>query len=252
LYSGTTYAYASEDFCKNLYSAVPGATFSSTLGQWVVPCNQEVNLGLSIGGRRFPIHPLDVISPSLTGTNNSTCYGTFIPQSFSVGAGEFDLLLGDVFLRNVYALFDLGDWEDSQATIMGNPYVKLLSITNGTTASTEYHKLRGGSETEANKISNAQSSSSGSVSSSNVYTSSDTLDHLVRYAEIMLSLLAVTTVLLVAAVCMLVYFVFFKRKRTTPAEPESDSGISAFGLGHLRPPGPAYQQVPSARNSVVP
>lgn len=251
-YSGTSYSYASEEFCKNLYSSISGATFSSTLGQWVVPCTEEVNVGLSIAGRRFPIHPLDIISPSLTGTDNTTCYGTFIPQSFSVGAGEFDILLGDMFLRNVYSLYDLGDFEDDQGT-MGNPYVKLLSITNATTASQEFHKLRGGSASEANKISNAQSSSGSVSSSSTVSVSSATLDRLVRYAEVLLSLLAVCITLLLLAVGLMVYFIFFKRKRSAPTRPApEDSGLSGFGLGHLRPPGAVYEQVPSARNSVVP
>lgn len=255
--SGTSYAYGSVEFCENLYSSIPGATFSSTLGQWVMPCTQEVNLGITIGGRRFPVHPLDIISPSLTSTDNTTCYGTFIPQSFSVGAGEFDLLLGDMFLRNVYSLYDFGDFQDAQGTVMGNPYVKLLSITNATTASAEFHQLRGGSASEANKVSNAQSSSVGPTSSSStVSTTSDTLDRLVRYAEIMMSLLAISTFLLVIAVGTMAYFLFFKRNKRTrnaPAGAAPDAtGGSGFGLGHLRPPGPAYQQVPSARSSVVP
>lgn len=252
--SGTSYAYGSEEFCKNLYSSIPGATFSSTLGQWVMPCTQEVNLGITIGGRRFPVHPLDIISPSLSSTDNTTCYGTFIPQSFSVGAGEFDLLLGDMFLRNVYSLYDFGDFQDAQGTVMGNPYVKLLSITNATAASAEFHKLRGGSANEANQISNAQTSATGYASSSSTTsTTSDTLDRLIRYAEIMLSLLAISTFLLVVGVGMMVYFMFFKRnKRTVSAGATSDSAGGGFGLGHLRPPGPAYHQVPSARSSVVP
>ena len=220
-----------------------------------MPCTQEVNLGITIGGRRFPVHPLDIISPSLSSTDNTTRYGTFIPQSFSVGAGEFDLLLGDMFLRNVYSLYDFGDFQDAQGVIMGNPYVKLLSITNATAASAEFHQLRGGSANEANKISNAQTSATGYASSSSTLsTSSDSLDRLIRYAEIMLSLLAISTFLLIVAVGMMVYFMLFKRnKRTASAEAASDSaGGGNFGLGHLRPPGPAYHQVPSARSSVVP
>ncbi|KAJ1308995.1 hypothetical protein OPQ81_004677 [Rhizoctonia solani] len=253
--SGTSYSYASEEFCRNIYSSIPGATFSSALGQWVVPCNQEINLGLTIGGRRFPIHPLDIISPSLSSNNNATCYGAFIPQSFSAGAGEFDILLGDMFLRNVYSLYDLGDFEDEKGTVMGTPYIKLLSITNGTASSEEFHKIRGGAANEANKISNAQAST-GSVSSpSTVSVSSSMLDRLIRYAEILLSLLAISTTLLILGIGILVYYVFFKRKRNAPTRGSSDDpslDLSGFSLNHLRPPGPAYQQVPSARSSLVP
>ncbi|KAH7343446.1 aspartic peptidase domain-containing protein [Rhizoctonia solani] len=253
--SGTSYSYASEEFCKNVYSFIPGATFSSTLGQWVVPCKEEVNLGLSIGGRRFPIHPLDIISPSLSSNDNTTCYGTFIPQSFSVGADEFDILLGDMFLRNVYSLYDLGDFEDDRGNGMGNPYIKLLSIANGTTSSEEFHKIRGGSPTEANKISNVQASSGSASSSSTVSVSSGALDRLIRYAEILLSLLAVSTTLIIVGLAILVYYVFFGRKRNVPAGGLSnDPGLdlSGFSLSHLRPPGAAEQQVPSARSSLVP
>lgn len=220
-----------------------------------MPCTQEVNLGITIGGRRFPVHPLDIISPSLSATDNTTCYGTFIPQSFSVGAGEFDLLLGDMFLRNIYSLYDFGDFQDAQGTVMGNPYVKLLSITNATTASAEFHQLRGGSANEANKISNAQTSAAGysSSSSSAGSNTSDTLNQLVRYAEIMMGILAISTFLLVVAVGTMAYLMFFKRNKRTapPGAASGDAGGGGFGLGHLRPPGPAYHQVPSARNTVV-
>jgi len=32
------------------------------------------------------------------------CVGTFIPHPLAVGSGEFDILAGDVFIRNVYTL----------------------------------------------------------------------------------------------------------------------------------------------------
>ena len=37
-------------------------------------------------------------------SNANQCIGTFIPQTLAVGSGEFDILAGDVFLRNVYTL----------------------------------------------------------------------------------------------------------------------------------------------------
>ena len=52
--------------------------------------------------RRFDLHPLDLVMASLSDANQ--CVGTFIPQSLAVGSGEFDILAGDAFLRNVYTL----------------------------------------------------------------------------------------------------------------------------------------------------
>ncbi|KIP12708.1 hypothetical protein PHLGIDRAFT_32641, partial [Phlebiopsis gigantea 11061_1 CR5-6] len=158
--SGTSYTYAPEDICTAIYGGVSGAKFDSSLGQWVVPCGTEIDMALQFGGRTFPIHPLDVSPASLL--DSSTCVGTFIPQSVSVGAGEFDWLVGDSVLRSIYSIYDFGDFD--AAGKMGNPYVKLLSLVDPDTASAEFHALRGG--TAATNITyNAANSTAGSTSS---------------------------------------------------------------------------------------
>lgn len=53
--------------------------------------------------RRFDLHPLDLVVPDIN--NPSVCLGSFVSQALSVGAGEFDIIAGDVFMRNVYTLF---------------------------------------------------------------------------------------------------------------------------------------------------
>ena len=42
-------SYAPEDICTAIYGGIPGAKFDSGLGQWVVPCDQEVDVALQFG-----------------------------------------------------------------------------------------------------------------------------------------------------------------------------------------------------------
>ncbi|KAG8974890.1 hypothetical protein FRB90_009687, partial [Tulasnella sp. 427] len=69
--TGASYAYAPESLVTGLYGSVQGASFDSSKGMWVVPCEQEVNFALWIGGRKFDWDPLDVVVPYLG--DNTTC-----------------------------------------------------------------------------------------------------------------------------------------------------------------------------------
>ncbi|GLB33805.1 putative acid protease [Lyophyllum shimeji] len=108
--SGSSFTYAPKAICDAVYGSIPGAKFDTKVGQWVVPCDYEVDMALQIGGQVFPVHPLDV-TPSGLATNN-VCVGSFVPQTVSVGAGEFDWLVGDNFLRSVYSIYDFGDFDE--------------------------------------------------------------------------------------------------------------------------------------------
>ncbi|KAI6034143.1 aspartic peptidase domain-containing protein [Pisolithus microcarpus] len=127
--SGTSYTYAPVDVCTAIYGGVAGAQYDSSIGQWVVPCDAEIDMALQIDNQIFPLNPLDV-TPTTPG-DNSTCVGSFLPQTESVGAGQFDWLIGDNFLRSVYALYDFGDLDSSGNT--GNPYIQMLALARGGT-----------------------------------------------------------------------------------------------------------------------
>ncbi|KAF8639998.1 hypothetical protein AX17_001244 [Amanita inopinata Kibby_2008] len=138
--SGSSYTYAPKDIVDAIYSNATGAHFDPQLGQWVVPCSYEIDMALQIGGQVFPIHPLD-LTPIMPG-DASKCVGSFIPGSFSTGLGEFDWLVGDNFLRSVYAVYDFGDFNSSGA--MGRPYMRMLSTIEPDQASIDFHNVRGG------------------------------------------------------------------------------------------------------------
>ena len=100
-------------------------------------------------GQPYPVHPLDLTTPSIyTYTDNGVeknvtyCvnnyqYLNLDPSSFS----GFDAILGDAFLRNVYASFDYGDY-DPTTKKDGQPFAQLLSITKQDTAWAEFQSAR--------------------------------------------------------------------------------------------------------------
>ena len=45
-------------------------------GVWVLPCNVEINVTFMIGGKAYPVHPLDTVTDnSLIDPDGITCYG---------------------------------------------------------------------------------------------------------------------------------------------------------------------------------
>ena len=69
-----------------IYGRIPGATFGAVgrgVGDtWMFPCDVEVNLTFTIGGVKYPIHPLDT---SLDWSENGTdfCIGSVSALSYS-------------------------------------------------------------------------------------------------------------------------------------------------------------------------
>lgn len=224
--TGTSYVYAPTDLVTAMYKGVPGASFDASAGQWNVPCDQQVFLGFWIGGRRFDLHPLDLVVASLG--DPTVCTGSFLPQSLAVGSGEFDILGGDVFLRNVFSYYDFGDFTDSTNLTMGDPYVKLLSTTNISTATLEFQKVRGGStilhESPASAGNSGTSTTQSSPGSSSTAISlvdlKNKIDHLNNLEPIFFAVLGVNVAVMLAAVGLGVwYFCCRRRSKSDSAAP---------------------------------
>jgi hypothetical protein len=226
--SGTTYTYAPTDICNAIYGDVDGAHFDSDSGQWIVPCSIEIDLAFQFGDQIFPVHPLDITPKSLT--DPTTCVGSFLPQSVSVGAGEFDWLVGDNFLRSVYTVYDFGDFDASGN--MGNPYVKLLSLIDPNQASVEFHNNRGGiPATNITYNASNVTSSSSSVSVTLPDDVAQTLDKVGKYLPVMFGVMALNAVVLLALV--VVGVIFLCRKRRPRVTPRKTRGrMSPMPLNH--------------------
>ncbi|KAI0693590.1 aspartic peptidase domain-containing protein [Cytidiella melzeri] len=212
--SGTSFTYAPEAVCTAIYGAVPGASYDSSIGQWIVPCDVEIDIALQFGGKVFPIHPLDVSPQSLSVPGQ--CTGTFIPQTVAVGAGEFDWLVGDNVLRSIYSVYDFGDYQSDGS--LGNPYVKLLSLVDPNKASAEFHQLRGGAAATNITYNAANSTTSSSPETSSASGSltvsgdaADTINKLAVYLPAMLAIMALNA--LVILLLVVAAFVYMFRRR---------------------------------------
>jgi len=103
--TGTTLCLVSDSLCQQIYSSIPGATKSPSQQGWVFPTPTDLStlpqVALSLGDALFQIKPSDFAFQHL---DDGTTYGGIQSR----GNQEFDVL-GCVFLRCVYAIFDQGN-----------------------------------------------------------------------------------------------------------------------------------------------
>ncbi|KAG9119953.1 hypothetical protein FRC07_004782 [Ceratobasidium sp. 392] len=105
----------------------------------------EANLTFYIGDKPIPVHPLDLTSVGTfnNGTNMTVCLSDFEPYTGAAGGGVLDMILGDAFLRNAYTVFNFGSLVDGIfGSPSGNPYVKILPLTEPKSASADFKKAR--------------------------------------------------------------------------------------------------------------
>lgn len=96
--TGTSYAFGPSADVVALHKLIPGA--NSTDGvTFTAPCDSSQSIVLTFSGVDFPISSKDWLSsPDSSGTCTSNIYGR------EAVSGAF--LFGDVFLKNVYTVFD--------------------------------------------------------------------------------------------------------------------------------------------------
>jgi len=98
--TGTSYGFAPPSAVEAIFSQIPGAkpTTSEKL-VWNVPCDAKVDVAIKFSGKSWSISAKDLISNSGSGTCEGRLFGREVVK------GSF--LLGDVFLKNVYSVFDM-------------------------------------------------------------------------------------------------------------------------------------------------
>ncbi|KAF8064915.1 aspartic peptidase domain-containing protein [Lyophyllum atratum] len=117
------------EIMQGIFSRIEGAAYDKTMRLWLIPCNSTTNVDMVMGNQSFSIHPLDlseVTFAMISGQNHTLCTSSFSTHD-KVGGNEFDLVLGDTFLRNVYSVYDFGDPSGSSDGAMGVPYMQFLS-----------------------------------------------------------------------------------------------------------------------------
>ncbi|KAK0243958.1 aspartic peptidase domain-containing protein [Armillaria nabsnona] len=138
-----------------MYSRVSGAEYHNItdIGEiWIVPCDEEVNITFKFNGNSYHIHPLDATmdpslfdSPKIVNSKGQTsCLGAFQPISFTPPFPTYDMILGMSFLRNVYTVFNYGDFVagGNDTTVRGDPYIQFLSTTDPTEAHSDFVAVR--------------------------------------------------------------------------------------------------------------
>jgi len=103
--TGTTLALVADATCQAIYGAIPGATYDEASQGWIFPttvtAEQLPVVTFAVGDQQFAVHKQDL---GFAIAKEGYVYGGIQSR----GTMTFDIL-GDTFLKGVYAIFDQGN-----------------------------------------------------------------------------------------------------------------------------------------------
>ncbi|KAH7926143.1 acid protease [Leucogyrophana mollusca] len=106
--TGTTLIATSSANAKTFYAKIPGSKERSDVfpGLWTVPCSSasQINVSLTFGGQKFAVSPQTFVLGAIS-SGSPDCMGGVMGQ----GAAGDAWIVGDVFLQNVYTVYDMGN-----------------------------------------------------------------------------------------------------------------------------------------------
>ncbi|QRV72563.1 aspartyl protease [Ceratobasidium sp. AG-Ba] len=141
--TGTSAAQIPAEAYKVLYESMGGVVINGT-SMYAVPCLAEAALDFTFGNQTVSINPLDLteINVGTFGDRNLT----YCTSAYEIGEWrgfDNDGILGDAFLRNVYAVYNYGDFVKTESGFKTNsPFIQFLPLTNATTASADFKQSR--------------------------------------------------------------------------------------------------------------
>ncbi|KAF9438156.1 Vacuolar protease A [Entomortierella beljakovae] len=97
--TGTSFIAVPPSFAKTFHSNIPGAKYSAADKVYTVPCDGNVKFGVSFNGIKYEVPYFDYVA--IAGAEGSSTCISLVMQ------GDFDAyILGDPFLKQVYAVYD--------------------------------------------------------------------------------------------------------------------------------------------------
>jgi len=124
--TGTSLCLVESSLCEAIYKAIPGAKFDSQAEGWIFPVSVTedklpvISLGIgdpvTHGEQRFHILPRDI--------SYATAYPGWIYGGFQDRGDMTYDVLGDVFLKNVYAIWDVKNKRFGCCPRPAGPFVK--------------------------------------------------------------------------------------------------------------------------------
>jgi hypothetical protein len=103
--TGTTLALVADNVCEAIYGAIPGAFKDKTQQGWLFPTSVAQSklpiVQFAVGSKLFTVHQEDLQFVEVSA-------GWWYGGVQSRGDMPFDIL-GDTFLKNIYAIFDQGN-----------------------------------------------------------------------------------------------------------------------------------------------
>ncbi|KAI1659230.1 acid protease [Daldinia decipiens] len=98
--TGTTFVFGPPADVAALYKLIPGSKTIDNGKTYTVPCDTDGEVAFSFSGKAYTASSRDFITAPNTG---GTCFGSVYGFEFIPGAW----LVGDMFLKNVYSVFDM-------------------------------------------------------------------------------------------------------------------------------------------------
>ncbi|KAI9464474.1 acid protease [Lactarius psammicola] len=107
--TGTTLIIGDENDVKEIYTHIPGSRLADPkyeLGEgfFTIPCDFNTVVRFEFGSKQFPVSPSIF---NLGSVDQNICVGGLIYSPALKDAGFW--IIGDVFLQNVYTVFDVGN-----------------------------------------------------------------------------------------------------------------------------------------------
>ncbi|KAG2040257.1 aspartic peptidase domain-containing protein [Suillus americanus] len=104
--TGTSMILGNFTYVSQLYAAINATEVDK--GLYALPCNAMPNVTITLGGKSFPLSA-ETFNMGPTDSSGKMCVGGIVGYDLGdIHSGQLQWILGDVFMRNVYTAFDVG------------------------------------------------------------------------------------------------------------------------------------------------